>query len=171
MTIIAAALNKNRTLGVIASDSAGSNGSSAIDFGSKLTRLRPDLVVGFAGTYLLPLWLRTIEKPKLQPSSPDYQQQIDNFALAWTTWAGAQSSEPIGEMLIVSPKVIHRIAMDGAVLRVTESYHAIGSGAEFALGSLVSVGNNPEKAVKVAVMAAIHYSTTCGGNTHVERVK
>lgn len=180
MTIIAAALDPVHRRAVIASDSAGSGWTQSV-YGSKLVRLRDDLVVGISGTYLLLRWLReggAVEAVR-GPGAPD----IDRLWAAWRTWAKAQGCGHTdtegdhrvpGTLLVATPTALFTAQSDGAVLQPSVPYAAVGSGEGVALGALATartLGLDAGAAATLAVHAAIQHVPTCAGQVHVQSVE
>jgi ATP-dependent protease HslVU (ClpYQ) peptidase subunit len=68
---------------------------------------------------------------------------------------------------------IYEILVDFQLVEPIDDYTAIGSGADFALGSLYSTkGTNlkPEERLKLAIEAASYFSTSVGGEIIIERI-
>lgn len=184
MTILAAMLEPSTGRAYIASDSAGTGSTVRVDFGSKLVRISPSIVIGIASTYLLSRWLReTRAAPApLDTSLPDFDLQLDGFCDSWRKWGKERglghtendgSHHVPGDMLVATPSKLYTIDRTGAVNGHAGLYAAVGGGEEVALGSLhiaQALGIDARKAVKGAVEASIHHHIYCGGEVFVERV-
>jgi 20S proteasome alpha/beta subunit len=178
MTIIAAVIDGRSA--VIACDSLGSNGWSKSVYGSKLVRLRNDLVVGISGSYLLARWLREggAEEALREPGAA----ALDKLWAAWRVWAKAQGcghTDPSGDhnipatVLAAMPGQLFELQSDGSVLRAAFPYAAVGSGASVALGALAAARLarlDVWASAPLAVHAAIRHVPSCGGDVHVQCV-
>lgn len=88
-----------------------------------------------------------------------------------------ESDSPFGNLdasfLIVNPTGIFMVSSDTSITRF-EQYYAVGSGADFALGSILALYDTPMSAEDLAIKgveAGIAFDTGCGGRIDVRSLK
>lgn len=186
MTTICACFDKANG-SVIASDTQGADGSgTAYQWGSKLITLRQGVVVGYSGSYLLPMWLssrgqeffeqRRSAAGLIKPYMLD--KAIKEMWDEWRAYAKAGGHGETsrgdwivpGSMLVISPWWIGYCQSDGSVLTVLD-YAAIGSGEDVALGSLYATRRwaSGVRRCEMAIRAAIAHDIQTGGEVMVGR--
>ena len=122
-------------------------------------------LVGSTGT---PLWASFIRRYEGDPAD---ERSIEEFGLAWVRWAKREgdgcdtNGAPVGCMLVATQRgELWEVCNDGGVTRIPR-FHAIGSGAPFALGAL-HCGVGASRAVAVAIAC----DACCGGEVQVRCV-
>lgn len=177
MTIVAAMIDDATGTVVVGTDSHGSGWTKA-GYGGKIVRLSESCALAYAGTYLLPTWIlaENVEPPDPTPRG------IAGWWASWRAWARGQGNGKVtddgamhveGAALLCVPGGIHMLNMDGAVIQPEDGYAAMGSGESVALGALATARAlriPAERAVPLAVAAAILHASGCGGDVHVQAV-
>ena len=166
MTAIAAFVDKDKTW--IASDSILSAASTKQPYGSKLLK-RGNYIIGFAGMpRLIDAIIETTKLPK-QIKGRAAIQQIRDFLDVKLTNMEIDKSEI--DLLIITHKRIWEIS--NLQIISYKKYAAVGSGLDYALGSLHTskcLKSTGKKAVSMAVKAAIEHCTTCGGRIYIKSI-
>lgn len=193
MTVIAA-ITDGRTVW-IGSDSLATSGDVRIPHGPKLVRKRVgrtggDLVIGTSGTSALgPLVRYDLDVPV--PPDPEDDDDVDSWAHAVAkaitelaveatppmTYEDDDATRHLDGGLILGYAGRLYIIETNLALRVA-GYTATGSAREPALGALSALtaleihrlAVKPERALDLAIRAAIAHHAGAGGDVHVERV-
>lgn len=200
MSVLVAVRGANGT--GIGCDGRITNGDTiTTDAAVKWLRIRPDLFVGIAGQWRatdlvaaeialcrdIP-WLSG-RYPIDEPNDPDGRARLvahEIRALCRVDGFIDEAKDGCARfldvsMLIAQPDALHRVDTAGSVSRV-ETHHAIGSGAQFALGALDALAlirpesqtgrpPDPVSPARAAVEAAIRRCSTCGGEVFLHEVR
>lgn len=76
--------------------------------------------------------------------------------------------EYYGAMLIGYRERLYVLDSDFSIME--HERWAVGSGSEYALGSLFSTTGDPQKRIRQALNAAVEFSPTCGPPFHIEKL-
>lgn len=174
MTVIVGA--EDKTGYWVGSDSIGSGDGLAYDFGSKLIN-KGNYVVAFANSYRVGDIIREGEFFPSDINTMDdlreFRDRLKEALVEDGCSASARSEETVAHpiaLIIISSTGMFLIESDYQLHKV-KGYIANGSGADIATGALraaLSITGSAEVAVRKAIDAAIHHSTTCGGRAYVE---
>jgi len=179
VTVIAAAEDKHGIY--IASDSHGTDQcDNAFELGKKIIK-KHSYYIGFSYSYRVADLMRECSAfPKAINTITSLRKFRDVLKDLLTkdgcsvAASGANTiSHPVS-IIIISSKGIFTIDNDYQIHKITTGYIAIGSGYEIALGALRGLTQNytsAEKAVELAVEAAIFHKASCGGNIHIQSIE
>jgi ATP-dependent protease HslVU (ClpYQ) peptidase subunit len=167
MTVIAALVQGNTV--VIGGDRAAS------DNASRFTMSRPK--IWSSGEYLMG-YCGTLEGEHLQSKfSPppvigevdlfmqdQFLSSLDTFYEKWHIFKDQVDERGMGMLICVGGYIYEHDPAFMTMTRYETPFLSIGSGSQYALGSLHSTHavKNPRTRVKIAIEAACEYSLTCG---------
>lgn len=174
----------------LASDSAGSNSYVKDDYGSKLfikklkrSYQKPiDIAIGFTDCYRAGAVLGHIFEPpcwNLDTPLTTYLNSSFISALKQTfreneVLLEKQNELPVGyNFLLAAAGRLFIVESNFAILEPQSGYASVGSGREYAIGALYATEGIKSHTMRLhtAVEAAMKYSPTCGGQTHILRIK
>ena len=176
MTCVVGMIDPDNRVQYIASDSLYSDGSrAAVGRLEKVYRSGPYLL-GFCGSPRAIQLLRYNTKLPAPPQNPDHLMAFMSSKFITHLRAlfnengmvikGDGVMEQLGDMqvMVIVKGHIFVIWSDMQVDETAESYNAIGSGEDLALGSLYSTEGHPaESRVRMAIAAASHHCESVGG--------
>ena len=93
----------------------------------------------------------------------DFLISLRNFYEAW--WVDISKDSDFGMIICIKGRIFEHNAVDMSLTEYASDYLAMGSGSDFALGSLYTTSNQKsgKRRVQLAVEAAVKYSTSCIG--------
>lgn len=173
MTIVVAAKLRNKV--VVGADTLIVDGDRKIypaNF-SKIVEISPELFIAFSGTTTVYHILKRLAKRKRKPKPPTDSDEcfkllkpiLDEYKSFMLSMG---KSDDTGIELMVATKY-HIFTSDEFSCEEMKDYAAIGSGTDFALGSLKSSYPNSE-CIKNALDAATHFNNSCGGDFTIKEL-
>ena len=155
---------------------AGDRGAS--DENSMLTLKAPKVwktgqyLIGYAGT-MDGERIRLNFKPPVPEGNLDrfmytkFLISLRDFYDRW--WVDVSKDSDFGMIICVKGRIFEHSAVDMSLTEYNEDYLAMGSGSDFALGSLWTTQHqkNGKRRAQLAVEAAVKYSTSCIGPVDV----
>jgi len=151
----------------IGGDRAASDGDSIISMSRPKVGVRGDWIYGYSGDIGIGQYLDVIDLPILKDNDDPYMVIINEliYTLHERIDKIINNDEPQADFLIGAKGRLFEISTEAwGVVEVNES--SIGSGSQFALGSLHTTYNYTipiEERVELAINAAITYSPSCQG--------
>ena len=97
----------------------------------------------------------------------DFLISLRNFYENW--WVDISKESDFGMLIAFKGRIFEHHAVDMSLTEYDEEYLAMGSGSDFALGSLWTTQHqkNGKRRAQLAVEAAVKYSTSCIGPVDV----
>ena len=97
----------------------------------------------------------------------DFLISLRNFYENW--WVDISKESDFGMLIAFKGRIFEHNAFDMSLTEYDEDYLAMGSGSDFALGSLWTTQHqkNGKRRAQLAVEAAVKYSTSCIGPVDV----
>lgn len=154
----------------IGGDRGGSDGSTIVSLAAPKVYIRDEWIFGFAGSIGIGQIMQIINIPLLQEDDDPFlvlrMDVVDAFKSMMDTQGLTIDENSDTDFLIgIRGRLFEFSPADWSVAEVKET--AIGSGGNFALGSLytsfVSMDISPIDRIDLALDAAITYSPTCQG--------
>lgn len=175
MTCVVGLITSNGDI-LFGADSQVTTDDSKITLLDKKIFKKNNMIMGFCGD----LKFGQLIKHRFTPPIPGRNVDIDNFIYTkfvpelqkffiengFQTFSRNESFT----LLLGIEKNIYSIDDDYAVIPASQRYFAIGSGGDYALGSLHATRSNPNynQRLQMSLDAAITYSSTCSKPFHFE---
>ncbi len=156
------------------------------DSGFKLTLMdkkiftKNNVIFGFCGD----LRLGQLVKHRFNPPSPGRNKDIETFIhtkfvpelqkfFSDSGYPKLDNDRDSFELLVGMHRSIFTIGKDFSVIEAPTRYHAIGSGAEFALGAMYATKTltSENQRITIALEASSSFSQTVGKPFHFERLQ
>lgn len=163
----------------IGADSMGSDRYSKTHRADKKVFKNGPFLFGFTSSYRMGQLLRYAFDPPEPPPKVDlYEFMVTDFIdemrsmMRLKGWLSRENGvETAGTFLVATAGRLFCIEDDMQVAESMLTYEAVGSGEEFAMGSMFStVGQPPRDRIKTAIKAASTFSTTVGGQIVIQRI-
>jgi ATP-dependent protease HslVU (ClpYQ) peptidase subunit len=178
MSLVAAIVNETGVY--MGCDCLVSCGEDVFKTKSRKVMHRGCFMLGITGDTRLIDLLAVFKFPKDSEACNSWEEEQDwlirNFVPTWRMFLekngkmGTKDDKDCmpGNVLIASTNCIYKVSCDFNVCPLEDNYHAIGSGADIALGSLFSTTYldatiSPEEKIRLAVKAASYHINNVGG--------
>lgn len=157
---------------------AGDRGAS--DDGLILNLAKPkihkvgDYLFGFAGTMDGQRIAYSFDPPKPHPDEDfdvfihtTFLKALRSYYEEW--WFPTDNDSDFCMLIAYGDKMYEHNASDMSIMEYTNTYTALGSGEEYALGYLAALAGSkdPQQIVEGAVKTAIKFSPTCAGSVDI----
>lgn len=164
MTVIASIIKDNVIY--MGGDRGVSDDSSIISMATPKVKVRGDWIYGYAGSLGNGQLLDIIEIPIVMDGDDPYTliklTIVEELKKAFDSYGSNNEGDETDFIIGCKGRLFQVSSGDWGVCEVTEI--SIGSGGNFALGSLYStIGNDPIERIGLAIGAAISYSPSCQG--------
>lgn len=184
MTIVAAVFDHESCRGAIAADTGVDYGSHKGDGITKLVD-KGDAIVGVAGSALWIRYVREFEEDLDLDEMPalEWAESLSDYLVDVASELGHRSQDHDGtsssefQFLVLTGEGIFAIDPTGCTLEIMEPFHAIGSGADVAIGSLFfssrygfDRGVATHEHVESAVESAIAHGRGCHGGILIRTI-
>jgi len=172
MTIIAV-VRQDETVHMAGDRGASTEDSILVLKAPKVFKIGPYLF-GYAGTMDGERIRHNFKPPVPKPNAnldkfmyTEFLVALRNFYETW--WVDISKESDFGMLIAIKGRVFEHNVVDMSLTEYQEDYLAMGSGSDFALGSLWTTQNqkNGKRRAQLAVEAAIKYSTSCIGPVDV----
>lgn len=170
MTTIVAVENSDHVL--IGCDSQATMGRMKQSLPGGKIFTNGEYTIAVAGRFRLLQLMAKVELPPTTSDSLDYHM-AHVFSPAVAEQINAISPDLLSEslMLVVVKRQVFLITPDGSAIQNNRGHYSIGSGSDYALGSLARyTGDITERQVLAALEAASNYDIGTSGPFHVSRV-
>lgn len=178
MTVIVAVKDKQTNQIYMAGDKMASTDSTKIKLAEPKVFFKSGFLIGYAGTMdgskimhnFEPSWLNDVRENFDYFMHSTFLKELKAF---YEDWAIDTSSEAELSLLIAARgNIYEHHASDMSMTLLEDGIGSIGSGSEYALGSLyVTPGLPAADRVRIAVDAATYFSPFCGYGIDIENTE